>query len=277
MLDFGRPITTVTFDPNCRFPIVTPPTTCGPRNGQSLWTLNEITTQVGARTACPRRTGDRRCKRDVPPPPEATNKSPEAAPPTERAVGPLSEADAAALATMNDRLKAYVELHKTVEDELPKVPKGNPQQIDQRQREFEKRLREGEGREAGRNLHAGSGAGNPSPARGGFRWPEGKQLLATVLDENPVGMKLAVNMRYPDEVPISTMPPRGTATHRSCLKTSNTDSSAAISSCSMRTRTSWRTSSSTPFPYRSHPMRFQSWRLVLLLIGALPAADRVPE
>ena len=32
VLDFGRPITTVTFDPNCRFPIVTPPpTTCGPR------------------------------------------------------------------------------------------------------------------------------------------------------------------------------------------------------------------------------------------------------
>lgn len=148
------------------------------------------------------------CKRDVPPPPEATNKSPEAAPPTKRVVGPLSEADAAALATMNDRLKAYVELHKKVEDELPKVPKdATPQQIDQRQREFEKRLREA--RKAARQGEIFTPEAEPVIRRllaAVFDGPEGKQLLATVLDENPVGMKLAVNMRYPDEVPISTMP-----------------------------------------------------------------------
>ena len=148
------------------------------------------------------------CKRDVPPPPEATNKSPEAAPPTERVVGPLSEADAAALATMNDRLKAYLELHKKVEDELPKVPKeATPQQIDQRQREFEKRLREA--RRGSKRGELFTSEAEPVIRRllaAVFDGPEGKQLLATILDENPVGMKLAVNMRYPDEVPISTMP-----------------------------------------------------------------------
>ena len=50
------------------------------------------------------------CSKDkVPPPPPATTESPASAPPTERVVGPLSEADAEALATMNDRLKDYVE------------------------------------------------------------------------------------------------------------------------------------------------------------------------
>lgn len=148
------------------------------------------------------------CKRDVPPPPEATNKSPENAPPTKRVVGPLSEADAAALATMNDRLKEYVELHKKVEDELPKLPKdATPLQIDQHQRQFEKRLREM--RKASRRGELFTPESEPVIRRllaAVFQGPDGKQLMATVLDENPVGMKLAVNMRYPDEVPISTMP-----------------------------------------------------------------------
>ena len=147
------------------------------------------------------------CKRDVPPPPEATNKSPEAAPPTERVVGPLSEADAAALATMNDRLKAYVELHKTVEDELPKVPKGATRSRSISASASSKRLREK--RKAAKRAEIFTPEAEPVIRRllaAVFDGPEGKQLLATVLDENPVGMKLAVNMRYPDEVPISTMP-----------------------------------------------------------------------
>lgn len=148
------------------------------------------------------------CKGDVPPPPEATNKSPENAPPTKRVVGPLSEADAAALATMNDRLKGYVELHKTVEDELPKVPKdATPKQIDQHQRQFEKLLRERrKGVKRGELFTPDAEAVIRRLLAAVFDGPDGKQLLATILDENPVGMKLAVNMRYPDEVPISTMP-----------------------------------------------------------------------
>lgn len=148
------------------------------------------------------------CKSEVPPPPEATKKSPENAPPTKRVVGPLSEADAAALATMNDRLKAYLEQHKKVEEALPKVPKdATPQQIDQHQRQFEKRLREmRKGTKQGDIFTAEAEPVIRRLLKAVFDGPEGKQLLATILDENPVGMKLAVNMRYPDEVPISTMP-----------------------------------------------------------------------
>src|SRR6185503_6708824 len=76
------------------------------------------------------------CKRDsIPPPPPATSASPQQAPPTERVVGPLSAADAQVLATMNDRLKEYVELHLKLERSLPKLPTdATPQQIDRNQR-----------------------------------------------------------------------------------------------------------------------------------------------
>ena len=47
-----------------------------------------------------------------PPAPPATSASPASAPATERVVGPLTPADAQALATMNDRLKEYVDLHR---------------------------------------------------------------------------------------------------------------------------------------------------------------------
>ena len=149
------------------------------------------------------------CKGDVPPPPEATSKSPDNAPATKRVVGPLSDADAAALATMNDQLKAYVDLHKKVEAELPKLPTdATPQQIDQHQRAFEQRLRAA--RASAKQGDLFTSAAQPVIRRllaAVFDGPEGKQMLATILDENPVGMKLAVNMRYPDSVPVSTMPP----------------------------------------------------------------------
>jgi hypothetical protein len=149
------------------------------------------------------------CQRDVPPSPEATSKSPESAPPTARVVGPLSEADAAALATMNDRLKDYVELHKKLEEDLPKLKdEATPQEIDKRQRLFEQRMREA--RKSARQGEIFTAEAQPVIKRllaAVFGGPEGKALKATVLDENPVGMPLTVNMRYPDSVPVSTMPP----------------------------------------------------------------------
>ena len=149
------------------------------------------------------------CNRDVPPPPPETTKSPKTAPPTERVVGPLSAADAAALATMNDRLKQYVDLHKSIEDGLPKLPKeATPEQIDKNQRLFEERVREA--RKDARQGDIFGQEAQPVIKRllaSVFGGPDGKELMASILDENPTGMKLTVNMRYPDSVPISTVPP----------------------------------------------------------------------
>jgi hypothetical protein len=41
-----------------------------------------------------------------------------------------------------------------------------------------------------------------------FGGPEGKQLKADIMDENPGRIRIAVNERYPDNVPLSTVPPQ---------------------------------------------------------------------
>jgi hypothetical protein len=149
------------------------------------------------------------CNREVPAPPKETTKSPDAAPPTERVVGPLSEADAAALATMNDRLKNYLDIHKKLEAGLPELPtEATPEQIDRNQRLFEQKMRD-----ARKNAPRGeifTAEAEPVIRRllaSVFGGPDGKELMASILDDNPAGMNLTVNMRYPDEVPLSTVPP----------------------------------------------------------------------
>lgn len=150
------------------------------------------------------------CKgRDVPAPPPATAESPATAPPTQRVVGPLSEADAQALATMNDRLKSYLDIHKKMEEGLPKLPtEATPQQIDANQRMLEKKMRD-----ARKNAKQGeifTPEAQPVIKRllaAVFSGPEGKQLMASIMDEYPKGLKLVVNGRYPDAIPVSTVPP----------------------------------------------------------------------
>ena len=154
------------------------------------------------------------CTRDrQPPPPPATSESPVGAPPTERVVGPLSPEDARALATMNDRLKEYVDLHIRVERSLPPLPKeATPVQIDTNQRAFEKLVREA--RAAAKPGDIFTPEARPVIKRllaTVFGGPDGKQLKASIMDENPVdpvALKLRVNGRYPDTVPLATIPPQ---------------------------------------------------------------------
>jgi hypothetical protein len=162
-------------------------------------------TVVLALGACGRET--------VPPPPPATSASPASAPPTERVVGPLSPADAQALATMNDRLKQYVELHIKLEEKLPKLPKeATPQQIDKNQRALEKLVREA--RATAKPGDIFTPEARPVIKRllaTVFGGPDGKQLKASIMDENPVEpatIRLTVNARYPDIVPLTSVPPQ---------------------------------------------------------------------
>jgi hypothetical protein len=150
------------------------------------------------------------CSRSTPPPPPATTESPAAAPPTERVVGPLSTEDAAALATMNARLKEYVELHSKLERTLPKLPDdATPQQIDRNQRQLEQLVRDA--RRTAKQGDLFTPEARPVIKRllaTVFGGPEGKQLKDSIMDENPVGVRVTVNGRYPDTVPVSTVPPQ---------------------------------------------------------------------
>lgn len=149
------------------------------------------------------------CAKDAPKAPPATTASPIAAPPTKRVVGPLSEADAAALATMNDKLKDYIAFHTKLEATLPKLPpNATPVQIDKNQRQFEALVRKA--RAFAKQGDIFTPAAQPVIVRlmaTVFGGPEGAQLKASIMDENPIGAKLAINARYPDSVPISTIPP----------------------------------------------------------------------
>jgi len=146
----------------------------------------------------------------LPSPPPATSSSPDEAPPTERVVGPLSTADAAALGVMNERVKDYIRLHREVESRLPPLPAdATPQQIDANQRAFEARIREARaGARQGDIFRPDSQIVIKRLLASVFAGVEGRQLKASIMDENPVGIRLAVNARYPDSVPISTMPPQ---------------------------------------------------------------------
>ena len=152
------------------------------------------------------------CSREpeAPPPTSAT---PADAPPSKRVVGPLSEADAKALATMNDRIKDYLAVHDKIEKALPKLSKeASPQEIDRNQREFEQRLRAE--RASAKQGDIFTADAEPVIRRllaAVFAGPEGKQLKSSIMDENvvdPVQLKVRVNSRYPDSVPLTTVPPQ---------------------------------------------------------------------
>ena len=152
------------------------------------------------------------CESKAPPAPPATNASPAEAPPTKRVVGPLSDADAAALATMNDRLKDYLALHTKLEATLPKLPTdATPIQIDANQRQFEALMRKT--RATAKQGDIFTPEAQPVIVRlmaTVFGGPDGAQLKKSITDESPErkGAPLVVNARYPDDVPVSTVPPQ---------------------------------------------------------------------
>ena len=150
-------------------------------------------------------------RNEVPPPPDATTATPAAAPSTERVVGPLTEDDARALATMNDRVRAYLDVHGKIESDLPKVPDdATPAQLDQKQREMEKRMRAARASAKQGDLFTPEASVVIKRLLAQvFNGPDGQKLRATVMDENPTDLgsyKLAVNARYPDNVPVTTVP-----------------------------------------------------------------------
>ena len=151
------------------------------------------------------------CNRpDAPPNAPATSASPANAPATERVVGPLNPDEAVALATMNDGLKNYIALRNKLESGMPSVPTdATPVQIDQHQRELEKLVRQA--RATAKQGEIFTTAAQPVIKRllaTVFGGPDGQQLKSSIMDENPVGVKLSVNGRYPDTVPISSVPPQ---------------------------------------------------------------------
>lgn len=127
-------------------------------------------------------------------------------PPKDQPINP----DAQALAGFLSRVNEYVKLHKKVAAGLKHLPKeATPQQIDKNQRELGAAIKA-----ARRNAKRGDIFTPESQAvikkllARVFGGPDGAALKASIMDENPGVPKIVVNERYPDSVPLSTIPPQ---------------------------------------------------------------------
>lgn len=107
------------------------------------------------------------------------------------------------------KVKEYATLHKKIEDGLPQLPaKPTPEQIDARQRELGRLVKQARATaRQGDVFTATMQAYVRKQLLKVFSGPEGAARLASVMDENPVGTKVVVNDRYPDKIPLSSMPP----------------------------------------------------------------------
>jgi hypothetical protein len=124
---------------------------------------------------------------------------------------PATSATAATLQEFSRRVDDYVELHKKLEKTLPSLPEQtDPVTIDKHQRALTV-LIQGARKEAkaGDIFHPAMQRLVRTLLRPIFQGPDGLQVKREILDNEYKGkVKLLVNARYPDEVPISTVPPQ---------------------------------------------------------------------
>jgi hypothetical protein len=122
-----------------------------------------------------------------------------------------SDANAVVIKDFVQRVEEYVALHKKLEDTLPPLPKQtNPQIIDQHERALATLLQD-----ARKGAKQGDLFTQPMQAlvrrllRPIFTGKDGGHVRSEILDNEYKGnVVLAPNGRYPDEVPVSTVPPQ---------------------------------------------------------------------
>jgi hypothetical protein len=118
--------------------------------------------------------------------------------------------DAALSVEFTKRVQDYLAVHKKAMGTIPSLSKeATPEQIDQYQRALARGIQQ-------LRLRAKPGEIFTKEIRAYFRrrldgvfsGPEGRTLKASIMDENPGPIKLQINGRYPDTVPLTTMPPQ---------------------------------------------------------------------
>lgn len=122
---------------------------------------------------------------------------------------PVNE-DAKALAGFLERVNQYAAQHQKLENSLPKLSKeSTPHQVDAHQRALAKLIQDArQDAKQGDIFTPESQAVIKKLIGKIFGGPDGAALKASVMDENPGVPNLKVNARYPDEIPVSTIPPQ---------------------------------------------------------------------
>ena len=122
---------------------------------------------------------------------------------------PRVNADALLSVEFLKRVDGYVALHEKLEATLPKRPdRAAAAEVDAHERALARLL-------AQARAHAKQGDLLPSDTRAYLRrqigravaGPDGPSIRRSIMDENPGKVQLRINGRYPDGVPVTTMPP----------------------------------------------------------------------
>jgi hypothetical protein len=151
------------------------------------------------------------CKdRSAPPSEPPAQGKPASAPGAQAPADQPVNADAKALAGFMERVNEYVALHQKLEDTLPDLSKDStPKEIDQHQRALGKMIQDARrGAKQGDLFTPESQVVIRRLLERVFGGPDGPALKASIMDENPGIATLKVNDRYPDTVPLSTIPPQ---------------------------------------------------------------------
>lgn len=121
-----------------------------------------------------------------------------------------ADADKPTLADFQKNVQAYVTLHKKVEDGIKPLPDdATPDQIEAALTQLSRGITTARmGAKPGDVFQPSMQAWVRRALVLVFRAAEGKQLRASILDENPIDAAVRVNGPYPDSIPLSTMPPQ---------------------------------------------------------------------
>jgi hypothetical protein len=118
--------------------------------------------------------------------------------------------DAKLMADFEARVKDYSILQHNLEETLPALPKdATADQTSQHQAALARLV-------VAARTHAKQGDIFTRETRALFRrflsrvltGPEGANTKALIMDDNPSALKLSVNSRYPDSIPVTTVPPQ---------------------------------------------------------------------
>jgi len=147
------------------------------------------------------------CERKTPR--EEAPVSAQAAPETVQQKASIGQPGESVVSEFNRRVREYLALRDQLAGTLTKVPsKATPLQIDANQRALLALVAKGRADAKQGDVFVPE---MQTFVRGLIRRvlaePDGARIRASLMDENPMAAKIAVNDRYPDTVPLSTMPP----------------------------------------------------------------------
>jgi hypothetical protein len=119
-------------------------------------------------------------------------------------------AEAKLLADFQKAVQSYSAMHRKLEATIPDLPKeATPEQIERHQTALAELItHERSQARAGDIFTRSTRAQFRRFLAQAFAGPDGPELKAAIMEENPGNIRFAVNGRYPDAVPVGSVPPK---------------------------------------------------------------------